>query len=70
MAAVRITCHPSNEAIVGAFEVHWPVKVIHSVCPKAVARTVWRWTIPTSEVMDAVFFAVAMLALPKLQKIA
>ena len=70
MAAVRITCHSSNEAIVGAFEVHWPVKVIHSVCPKAVARTVWRWTIPTSEVMDAVFFAVAMLALPKLQKIA
>ena len=70
MAAVRITCHSSNEAIVGAFEVHWPVKAIYSVCPKAVARTVWRWTIPTSEVMDAVFFAVAMLTLPKVQKIA
>ena len=64
MAAVMITCHSSNEAIAGAFEVHWPVKVIRSVCPKAVVRTVWRWTIPTLEVMDAVFFAVAMLAAP------
>ena len=64
MAAVMITCHSSNEAIAGAFEVHSPVKVIHSICSKAVAHTVRRWTIPTMEVMDAVFFAVAMLAAP------
>ena len=57
--------HSCDKSIMITFEHHWVVIVIHVVTgPFAVSLTVSSRTIPTFEIVDAVFFTVAMLALP------
>ncbi len=49
----------------GTLEIHWLVKVVHVMTsPCTVAETITNRTITTPKIVDAIFFAVSVLAAP------
>jgi len=60
-----LTCHSRDDAIMGAREEQWLVKVIHVMArPCACAAGHMTKIIGTLEMVDTVFFAVSVHAFP------
>jgi len=65
------TTDPCNKAIVGTLVIYQLVKVVYVMtAPCAVAMAITNGTISTLKIVDTIFFAISVLALPKRYRVA
>ena len=64
MTSIVFTSDACNKTIVGTRVTHFMVEEVHVTAPMAVVKVISRGTIFTPKIVNTIFFAISVLALP------